>query len=152
AFHRSASKSHSKRFARITAVVLSLLLLSSRAIPGLAAEQQRVAANEVAGITFRAKAAVADPFNEVSLDVLFTDPAGKLLRVPAFWDGGNTWKVRYASPLTGIHRYRTECNRKGEFGLDVITGEIEVVPYKGENPLFKHGHLRVAADHRHFEH
>ena len=99
-----------------------------------------------------AKANPADPFNEISLDVLFTDPDGKLLRVPGFWDGGNIWKVRYASPLTGIHRYRTECHRKGEFDLDGLTGQIEVIPYRGENPLFKHGPIRVAADHRHFEH
>jgi hypothetical protein len=30
--------------------------------------------------------------------------------VPAFWAGDATWRVRYASPPTGTHRYRTECS------------------------------------------
>ena len=30
-----------------------------------------------------------DPFNTVTLDVVFTTPNNKTLRVPAFWAGGN---------------------------------------------------------------
>ncbi len=29
---------------------------------------------------------------------------------------------------------------------------MEVVPYQGDNPLYRHGPIRVAADHRHFAH
>jgi hypothetical protein len=32
------------------------------------------------------------------------------------------------------------------------TGTLEVVPYNGQNPLYLHGPVRVAADRRHFEH
>jgi len=46
-----------------------------------------------------------DPFNDITLDVIFTDPAGVRRRVPAFWAGGRGWKVRYASPLVGTHSF-----------------------------------------------
>jgi hypothetical protein len=40
----------------------------------------------------------------------------------------------------------------GDAGLDGVSGTIEIAPYKGNNPLFVHGPIRVAADKRHFEH
>ena len=36
-----------------------------------------------------------DPFNTVDLDLVVIDPDGFSQRVPAFWAGGNIWKVRY---------------------------------------------------------
>ena len=103
-------------------------------------------------VTFTAQGGYADPFNQVVLDVIFTDPAGQAFRVPAFWAGANRWKVRYASPLTGEHAYRTKCNVATDAGLHGLTGRITVKPYHGKNPLYVHGPVQVAADRRHFEH
>jgi len=93
-----------------------------------------------------------DPFGEVEVDVVFTEPGGEEKRMPAFWAGGQTWKVRYATPVVGTHRYRTECCDTGNADLHGQEGEGEVAPYEGDNPLLKHGPLRVSADQRHFEH
>ncbi len=101
---------------------------------------------------FTAQNGYADAFNEVVLDVIFTDPAGKEFRVPAFWAGGKVWKVRYASPLTGTHSYRTECKPANDAGLHARYGEVVISPYSGKNPLYAHGPVQVAADRRHFEH
>ena len=51
----------------------------------------------------------ADPFNTIDLDVTFTAPSGKIIRIPAFWAGGKTWRARYASPEVGVHSYVTSC-------------------------------------------
>ncbi len=109
-------------------------------------------ANLVAEISFQAKKAYADSFKDVTLDVVFTDPEGAQKTVPAFWAGGNQWKVRYASPLTGTHRYRSNCSAKDDPGLHGVEGRIEIKPYTGKNPLYRHGPIQVAADRRHFEH
>ncbi len=69
-------------------------------------------------------------------------------KVPAFWAGGASWKVRYAAPQVGAHRWRSVCNAKDP-GLDAVEGTVQVTPYNGDNPLFRHGPIRVAADHRH---
>src|SRR4051812_37696918 len=92
------------------------------------AANYKTAANVMVEIQFEGK---ADPSNEA--DVVFSDPAGKQLRVPAFWAGGQSWKVRYASPVVGTHRYKAEA----------LEGVVEVEPYKGGNPLYVHGPLRV---------
>ena len=93
-----------------------------------------------------------DPFNDITLDVIFKNPAGQELRVPAFWAGKNVWKVRYASPAVGTHSFRTECNDASDAGLHGIAGQVEIKPYEGNNPLYVHGPVRVAANKRYLEH
>ncbi len=83
------------------------------------------------------------------LDVTLVYP-GK--QVPGFWAGGRTWRVRYASGKTGQHTCRTACSRTDDAGLHGAAGQVEVVPYRGDNPLYRHGPIQVAADRRHFAH
>jgi hypothetical protein len=92
----------------------------------------------------------ADPFNDVDLDVVFTDAEGHEQTVPAFWAGEQTWRIRYSPPVAGRYTYRTVASDNGE--LHGRHGALEVAEYQGDNPLRKHGPPRVAADHRHFEH
>ncbi len=106
--------------------------------------------NKMVEITLRSNRTYADPFNEVTLDAVFTSPAGKELKVPGFWAGGNIWKLRYASSLTGDHHFRTVCSMKDDKGLDGITGKIIIRKYEGDNLLFQHGSIKIAADKRHF--
>ena len=96
--------------------------------------------------------AYADPFNQVELDVVFRDSQGHEQRVPAFWAGGQTWRIRYAPPRPGHYTYRTVSSDPSNPDLDGQTGVLEVSPYTGDNLLIKHGGIRAAADRRHFEH
>ena len=112
----------------------------------------RTEANVMVELTFRASQAYADPFNEVTLDVIVSDPRGRELRVPGFWAGADVWKARYASPLVGTHPFRSECSETQDKGLHGITGKIEVKPYTGSNPLYAHGPLQVAPSRRYLEH
>ncbi|WP_160164452.1 DUF4038 domain-containing protein [Pedosphaera parvula] len=109
-------------------------------------------ANVMVEVSFTANRTYSDPFNEVTLDVTFIDPKGQELRVPAFWAGKNVWKVRYASPVVGTHSFQSECSEAGDKGLHGIRGKVEVKPYSGQNLLYVHGPIRVAANHRFFEH
>lgn len=120
--------------------------------PSAARPAATTQANVMAEIAFTASRPHADPFNEVTLDAVFVDPAGRPSRVPAFWAGGDVWKVRYASPVVGTHRFRTECSAADDPGLGGVAGELRVDLYTGDNPLLKDGPLRVAADRRHLEH
>lgn len=117
-----------------------------------AEEVARSEANRVAEVALVSTKAHANAFMEVELDAVVTRPDGRQLRVPGFWAGGNDWRFRYASEQSGTHTWRTECSDVANPGLHGITGKIEVEPYRGENPLFKHGPVRVAGDRRHFEH
>ncbi|HXP61357.1 MAG TPA: DUF4038 domain-containing protein [Dongiaceae bacterium] len=132
-------------------VVLALWI--GAALPARAGEQAlKTEANVMVEVAFKSSRTYADPFNQVTLDVTFTDPRGAALRVPAFWAGGNAWKARYASPVAGTHSFRSECSELQDEGLHGITGKVEVRPYAGGNPLYAHGPLRVASSGRYLEH
>jgi len=93
-----------------------------------------------------------DPFNEVSLDVLFTDNDGKEYRVPAFWAGEQTWRVRYSSPKVGIHKWCSICSDTENTGLHQQEGVLEVKPFSSDNPLLHHGKLEMSENRRYLEH
>ncbi len=134
------------------AIAISALSSSTAMAEQDARSFRETEANVFVELEFVASKEHVDPFNSVTLDVVFSEPQGRELRVPAFWAGGNKWKVRYASPIVGTHRWHSECSDKGDAGLHGVVGEVRVKPYGGTNPLFVHGPIRVAADRRHLEH
>jgi hypothetical protein len=134
---------------------LALLLSLFPGIRLSAAPKERILrteANVALELTFTASRTYSDPFNEVTLDVTFIDPRGRELRVPGFWAGGNLWKVRYASPLSGIHTFRSEASDARDTGLSGVTGKVEIKPYAGQNPLCIHGPLQIAPSKGYLEH
>src|SRR5688572_4402297 len=50
-------------------------------------------------LTLHAAQAYANGYTDVEVWADFTHDSGLVLRRPAFWDGGSTWKVRFASPV-----------------------------------------------------
>ena len=94
----------------------------------------------------------ADPFNAVELMVCFQRANGEEMRVPAFWAGGQEWRVRFAPPTPGTYRFCSECSDTTDTGLHGREGSFNVMAYTGPNPLYRHGPVGVAADRRHFAH
>jgi hypothetical protein len=133
----------------LAAVGLKMAAFSSQAGGAGPGETE---ANRVVEITFTSVKEYNDPFNQVDLDVVFTAPDGHTVRVPAFWAGDSTWRVRYASPQVGVHTYRTECSDKTNKNLHGQEGKVKIVAYTGKNPLYHHGPLRVAKSGRYLEH
>jgi hypothetical protein len=43
---------------------------------------------------------------DAEVDVDFAGPNGESIRRPAFWDGGRTWRVRFAPTTPGVWHYR----------------------------------------------
>ncbi len=117
-----------------------------------AAGAMQIQANRVAEITLDSAITYENPFVDIELDAVVTQPDGKRLRIPMFWAGGNRWCLRYASNAAGLHTFRTECSDTANATLHGIEGKIEVVSYRGQNPLYRHGPIQVAEDKRHFEH
>jgi hypothetical protein len=123
------------------------------ALSQTASAQQRMAVQRrPAEWSFSSGRAYKDPFNEIELDVIFRAGNGSEYRVPAFWAGDQVWRVRFAAPAPGRYAWRTSCNDTANRDLHGIEGNLDVTPYTGNNPLLKHGPVRVASDRRHFEH
>lgn len=113
---------------------------------------ENIYANAFIEIMLESSKRYANPFNEIEIDAIFTDPSGHTVRIPAFWAGNNTWRFRYSSAVLGLHRFVTECSDANNESLHQISGEINISAYVGNNKLLRHGALRIADDHRHFSH
>ncbi len=110
----------------------------------------KTATNQFVEITLNASENYSDPFNDIEVDAIFTDPLGKQSKVPAFWAGGKIWKIRFSSPLEGTYHFSTVCSKNTDRGLNNVKGEVEIKKYKGNNPLLLHGAIKIADDKRHF--
>lgn len=103
-------------------------------------------------ISFASEEKYKDAFNEIDMDVTVSDGKGKTWKVPAFWAGGDTWKIRFSAPEPGIYTYETTCTNAADKGLNGQKGEFEIKRYTGGNPLYEHGPIRVMENGRYFEH
>lgn len=102
---------------------------------------------------FRSQVVREDPWGEISLIVVITSPTGREWRVPAFWAGGQEWRVRFSPQEPGEYSFRTECSDKNDLGLHGQSGTLEVRPFDGStNPLLAHGPVRPSRRGRYFEH
>jgi len=95
--------------------------------------------------TLSAKMAPKD--RAASLRVVFTGSEKMTFEVPAFTDDGKTYYFRFAFPDTGEWQWKTVCDNPG-IDLNKKKGKVDVKPYEGENPLYRHGSLAVSSDKR----
>jgi hypothetical protein len=129
----------------------SFVLWSVLALPGQSPRAADVAAWNVFETSFETSKRYGNPFVDVEVNVVFACGARRWV-MPAFWAGGNTWKVRFAPPSAGRYRYRVEASDRENAGLNGKERTLVVTACTGDNPLLRHGFLRVSADRRHFEH
>ena len=105
-----------------------------------------VAQWRVVEIPLTSTAAYADPFADVQVSATFHGPGGITVHRPAFWDGGPTWKVRFAPTQTGTWTMTTSASNHADLGLDHVTKTIAAVPYTGSLAIYKHGFVAPSAD------
>jgi hypothetical protein len=94
----------------------------------------------------------SNALQDASLKVQFTSPLGETREVDGFWDGGRTWRVRFAPDLPGRWRFKTSCLDAANDGLRNQTGEFLCSAPIGPTRFHKHGPVLVSRDHRHLEH
>lgn len=100
-----------------------------------------------AELTLTAQKNYRRPFTEVAIEARFTGPRGQKLTRPAFWDGGDTWRVRVALPTVGRWRFETVANSGSDVGLHGQRGELVCVPYSGALPIYQRGFLTTGKRH-----
>lgn len=93
-----------------------------------------------------------NPVQDAQVEVEFTAPDGERRTVAAFWDGGQAWRVRFSPDQKGKWTYRTQSTPADDSGLNGQAGEFTCVAYTGQNPLYRHGVLRLAENRRHLAH
>ncbi len=126
--------------------VLPALVIAGLAIPisaAINAEQWRTAE-----ITLTSARNYANPGVDVDVSATFTGPLGVVITQPAFWDGGNVWKVRFAPTLIGTWNYSTVSTDAGNTGLHQQSGIVQASAYSGNLAIYKKGFLKISSSKR----
>ncbi|MFC5404374.1 DUF4038 domain-containing protein [Cohnella soli] len=103
---------------------------------------------QAAEITLTSSMAYGNPFNDVDVIATFTGPDGTVITRPAFWDGGSTWKVRFAPTKTGTWTMTTSATDTANTGLHNVTKTVQAEAYTGDLDIYRHGFLKVSGDGR----
>ncbi len=106
----------------------------------------------VAEIPLTSAVSYADPFQNVDVTATFTGPGGEVIVRPGFWDGGTTWRVRFAPTVVGQWTMATTSSDPANTGLQGVTRSIECVTYAGPYPIYQHGFLKASANGHCFVH
>jgi hypothetical protein len=122
-----------------------------RAVPEIPATAVTVLTEtwRAAEITFESATVYSQPL-DTDLSVAFKSPSGKVLTVPGFWDGGKTWRVRFAPTEYGVWEYVSTCSNAADSGLHNIRGTLGANLYKGPLEIYKHGFIKTAPGVRYF--
>lgn len=94
----------------------------------------------------------ANPIQQVDLKVHFQSPSGQTRTVDGFWDGGLTWRVRFAPDEVGRWTYATACSDTQNAGLHDLHGEFECGENFRQTPFDRHGPLRLSDNRRYLAH
>ena len=100
-------------------------------------------------IALKSSRSYSNPIRDAEVRVLFVSPLGETNRVYGFWDGGNTWRVRYQPSFPGRWTYYTMCSDTSNSGLHEQRGEFLCTAPKGNDRFATHGPIQVARDDKH---
>ncbi len=92
-----------------------------------------------------------DPVYTQEVDVIFHhEPSGKTMQIPAFWDGGTSWKVRFAPTEIGEWSFYTTCTDPTNKGLHHRAGTVNCRAYEGELAIYQHGFVKTVPGKSYF--
>jgi hypothetical protein len=136
-----------KRIPRFIPVLVGSLLLCLQ--PTLLQSQAlQATTNRMAQLVLCSSRVYDNPNKDVAIECRLTGPKGMTLHVAGFWDGDNTYRIRFALPTAGDWSYSITCNDTTNLGLHEIHGVVHVQNYVGSNPFYLKGPLRVSDNHR----
>jgi hypothetical protein len=116
--------------------------------PTAFAANYRVQQWQAIEIALTSSVAYTDPFEDVDVTATFTGPDKKTIVRPAFWDGGTTWKVRFAPTQTGLWTMTTSATDIKNSGLHHVKRTVECERYSGNLEIYKHGFLKASSNGR----
>ncbi|MBX3050672.1 MAG: DUF4038 domain-containing protein [Caldilineaceae bacterium] len=102
--------------------------------------------------SFTSSTQYSAPIRDIVLTFTFTGPGGARAVVPGFWDGNDTWRVRFSPPAPGEWHYTSQASDASNAGLHGQSGTFAAPEYTGDLPLLAHGPIRASADGTHLIH
>ena len=104
-------------------------------------------------ITLTSESKYENPYVDVEVRASFTNQHGISLTRPAFWDGGNTWKIRFApTDFNSVWTWKSAASNIKDKGLNNKSGQFKSVRNTSQNSLLNNGLLKMSSGHRNVIH
>jgi hypothetical protein len=98
---------------------------------------------------FESSFSYSDPLQDVELVGEFTSPSGKVYKLPAFWDGDSTWRIRFSPNEEGRWTYTARGIDSNDPGFLEPNGSFICSEPRGATRFGRHGPICLSED-RHF--
>lgn len=102
--------------------------------------------------TLTSEKAYTNPYTDVEVWAEFRNERGDKLVRPAFWNGGNIWVIRFASPDADSQWSWVSYSNTDDKGLAGKSGQVKSVAYTGTNSLLRHGLFTMTSNKRGVQH
>ncbi|MEO6289309.1 MAG: DUF5060 domain-containing protein, partial [Ginsengibacter sp.] len=111
--------------------------------------QQAAHEYETIELSFASNVRYTNPYTDADVRVQFINKSNDTLWRPAFWDGINTWKVRFSSPAANNKwAWTTFCSDSTNQGLHKESGTIDITDAAPANLLSANGTLKISPGKR----
>lgn len=104
-------------------------------------------------LTFTSEKSYANPLYDLrKFETTFTSPTGKTYRINGFWDGGDSFKVRFSPNEIGTWTYETICSDQENKGLNNQKGEFECGINSNKLAIYQKGAIKRSIGNYHLTH
>lgn len=92
--------------------------------------------------TFQSEKDYENPLYDVrEFTVRFSAPSGRVKTIAGFWDGGTTWRVRFAPDEVGTWTYITQCSDAQNTGLHQQQGTFACFEKSSPHAIYTKGSI-----------
>ncbi len=101
-------------------------------------------------LTLNSEKTYDDPLYEVKdLYATFISPSGRQIKINGFWDGGTTFRIRFAPDEIGAWTYETHCSDQENSGLHEQNGSFMCVENDRKLELYQRGSIKRSPGNYH---
>lgn len=93
-----------------------------------------------------------NPPQAATLQAVFKSPSGATRTIDGFWDGDQTWRIRFSPFEKGEWSFTTHCSITNDSGLNGLIGKFTCDAPTGTNRFNQHGPVLVSRDKHFFQH
>lgn len=133
----------------ISAVLLACCLYTTLS---MAQQQRRAQQWKPFELLYISDVTYPDPFNEGTLEATLVAPSGKRHRVAGFWDGDDTWKIRFMPDEIGTWQYATHFSDTNNRGLHQQSGSFRCRKNTSSLAIYAHGKVGHSQGNYHISH
>ena len=89
-----------------------------------------------------------NPYLDISIEIVFTGPENLKFKTFCYWTGQQNYAASFSFPKPGNWNWQLSCSDTDNKSLQGKSGVVTVKNYRGTNPLYLNGFIKVSNNKR----